>query len=58
MTENMQENESYSTDDAREWPIARQLSPEHNFHDLAMANAVLWLTQASRGEVPSGGTLA
>jgi len=55
MTDSVQENESYATDDARGWPIVRQLPLEHNFHDIAIVNAYLWLTQASRGEVPSGG---
>jgi hypothetical protein len=55
MTSNVQDNESYATDDPNAWPIVRQLSPEHDLHDIAIANAVLWLTQASRGEVPSGG---
>jgi hypothetical protein len=55
MTWIVQENEYAEETDARGWPIVRQLPSEHNFHDIAIVNAYLWLTQASRGEVPSGG---
>jgi len=55
MTGVVQENEHYEETDARGWPIVMDRSSDHSFYDIAIVNAYLWLTQASRGEVPSGG---